>query len=184
MAVYISQAFERVLFSPPEVKVLVAQLSDSLPSRGLWPDRLPCPWNSPGENLGVGNNSLLHGIFLILAWNPSLPHCRQILDCVSHQGSPVSCVCVRCCRVRQHMDCSPPGSSVHEVLQGRILVCVAIPSSLSLKIFKLLLQDMTTRRQHFPGNQSLSGRGGLKLENRMKCARSSTPKLVSCDFFF
>ena len=25
------------------------------------------------------------------------------------------------------MDCSPPGSSVHGILQGRILECVAIP---------------------------------------------------------
>ena len=30
------------------------------------------------------------------------------------------------------MDCSPPGSRVHEILQARILECVAMPSSLDL----------------------------------------------------
>ena len=29
-------------------------LSDSVRPRGLWPDRLLCPWDSPGKNTGVG----------------------------------------------------------------------------------------------------------------------------------
>ena len=33
-------------------------------------------------------NSLLQGIFPPQGWNPGLPHCRQILYHVSHQGSP------------------------------------------------------------------------------------------------
>ena len=37
---------------------------------------------------GMGSHSLLHGIFLTQGWNPSLPHCGQILYCLSHQGSP------------------------------------------------------------------------------------------------
>ena len=38
------------------------------------------------------------------------------------------CVCVLNCFtcVCSHMDCSPPGSSVHELLQARILEWVAI----------------------------------------------------------
>ena len=36
------------------VKVLVTQfVFDSLPPHGLWPTRLPCPWNSLGKNTGV-----------------------------------------------------------------------------------------------------------------------------------
>ena len=40
------------------------------------------------ENTGVGNHSLLQGIFLRQGSNPSLPHRRQILYHLSHQGSP------------------------------------------------------------------------------------------------
>ena len=46
------------------------------------------PWNSPGQNTGVGSCSLLQGIFPTQGSNPGLPHRRQILDCLSHQGSP------------------------------------------------------------------------------------------------
>ena len=43
--------------------------------------------DSPGKNTGVGCHALLQGIFLTQRSNPRLPHCRQILYCVSHQGS-------------------------------------------------------------------------------------------------
>ena len=33
--------------------------SHSLVSNSLWPHRLDSPWNSPGQNTGVGNLSLL-----------------------------------------------------------------------------------------------------------------------------
>ena len=46
------------------------------------------PWNSPGQNTGVGSCSLLQGIFPTEGVNPSLPHCRWILYQLSHQGSP------------------------------------------------------------------------------------------------
>ena len=45
------------------------------------------PWNSPGKNTGVGGHSLLQGIFLTQRLNLGLWHCRQILYCLSHQGS-------------------------------------------------------------------------------------------------
>ena len=44
--------------------------------------------NSPGKNTGVGCHALLQGIFPTLGSNPGLPYCRQILYCLSHQGSP------------------------------------------------------------------------------------------------
>ena len=40
------------------------------------------------ENTGVGCHALLQGIFSTQGSNPSLLHCRQILYCLSHQGSP------------------------------------------------------------------------------------------------
>ena len=58
-------------------------LSDSLRPHGLY-----SPWNSPGQNTGVGSCSLLQGIFPTQGLNPGLPHCRQILYQLSHRGSP------------------------------------------------------------------------------------------------
>ena len=52
------------------------------------PARLLCPWNSPGQNTGVGSCSLLQGILPNQGSNPGLLHCRQILNHLSHQGSP------------------------------------------------------------------------------------------------
>ena len=49
---------------------------------------LHSPWNSPGQNTGVGSLSLLQGIFPTQGSNPGLPQCRQILYQLSHQGSP------------------------------------------------------------------------------------------------
>ena len=44
--------------------------------------------DSPGKNTGVGFHALLQGIFPIQGLNPGLPHCRQILYHLGHQGSP------------------------------------------------------------------------------------------------
>ena len=52
------------------------------------PTRLRCPWNSSGKNTGVDCHSLLQGIFLTQGSNPGLLRCRQILHCLSNQGSP------------------------------------------------------------------------------------------------
>ena len=44
--------------------------------------------DSPSKNTGVGCHALLQGIFPTQELNPGLPYCRQILYCLSHQGSP------------------------------------------------------------------------------------------------
>ena len=49
-------------------------VSDSLPPHGLY-----SPWNSPGQNTGVGSLSLLQGIYPTKGSRPGLPHCRQII---------------------------------------------------------------------------------------------------------
>ena len=61
--------------------------SDSVMSDFLRPHGLNNPWNYPGQNTGVHSFSLLQGIFPIQALNPGLPHYRQILYHLSHQGS-------------------------------------------------------------------------------------------------
>ena len=45
--------------------------------------------DSPGQNTGVGCHALFQGIFPTQGSNPGLPHCRQILHHLSHQGSPL-----------------------------------------------------------------------------------------------
>ena len=58
-------------------------------SDSLWPRGLPVLWNSPGKNTQVGCHSLLQGIFLIQGSNSGMSHFRQVLNCLSHQGSPL-----------------------------------------------------------------------------------------------
>ena len=61
--------------------------SCSVVSDSLQPRRLYSPWNSPGQNTGVGSLSLLQGIFPTQGSNPGLPHCRRILYQLSYQGT-------------------------------------------------------------------------------------------------
>ena len=56
-------------------------VSDSLWSHGLY-----SPWNPPGQNTAVGSRSPLQGIFPTQGLNSGLPHCRQILYQLNHQG--------------------------------------------------------------------------------------------------
>ena len=44
--------------------------------------------DSPGKNTGVGCHALLQGIIPTQGLNSGVPHCRQILYPLSHQGSP------------------------------------------------------------------------------------------------
>ena len=62
--------------------------SCSVVSDSSWPHGLYSPWNSLGQNTGVGSLSFLQGIFPTQGSNPGLLHCRQILYQLSHQESP------------------------------------------------------------------------------------------------
>ena len=62
--------------------------SHSVMSDSLWPHGLYSPWNSPGQNTGLGALSLLQGIFPTQGLKPGLLHCRRILHQLSHKGSP------------------------------------------------------------------------------------------------
>ena len=63
------------------------------------PTRLPHPWNSPGKNIGVG--------------------CHFLLQCVKVKSERE--VAQSCPTLSDPMDCSPPGSSIHGILQARVL---------------------------------------------------------------
>ena len=59
-------------------------VSDSLPPHGLY-----SPWDSPGQNTGVGCHVFLQGIFPTQGSKPGLPHCRRIPYQLSPQGNPM-----------------------------------------------------------------------------------------------
>ena len=66
--------------------------SRSVVSNSLQPHGPYSAWDSPGQNTGVGSNSLLQGIFPTQGLNWGLLHCRQILYQLSHQGGPRGCL--------------------------------------------------------------------------------------------
>ena len=75
------------------------------------PRGAPRPWDSPGQNTGVG--------------------CHFLLQCVRVKSE--SEVIQLCPTLGDPMDCSPPGSSVHGIFQARVLEWSAIAfSELSL----------------------------------------------------
>ena len=63
-------------------------MSNSMQPQRWQPTRLLCPWDCPGKNTGVGCHFLLQRIFRTQGSNSGLPHCRQTLYRLSHQGSP------------------------------------------------------------------------------------------------
>ena len=79
-------------------------MSDSVRPHRWQPTRLPRLWDSPGKNTGVG--------------------CHFLLQCM--KGKSESEVAQSCTTLRDPMDCSPPGSSVHGIFQARVLEWGAI----------------------------------------------------------
>ena len=62
------------------VLFIIESESLSVVSYSLRPHGLYSPWNSPGQNTGVGSLSLLQGIFPTQGSNQGILHCRQIQD--------------------------------------------------------------------------------------------------------
>ena len=67
-----------------KMKVKVAQSCPTFAAQGLY-----SPWNSPGQNTGVGSRSLLQGIFPTQGLSQGLLFGRWILYQLSYQGSPI-----------------------------------------------------------------------------------------------
>ena len=82
-------------------------MSNSVRPHRREPTRLPHPWDSPGKNTGVG--------------------CHFLLQCMKVKIE--SQVTQSCPTLRDPMDCSPPGSSVHGIFQARVLEWGAIAFS-------------------------------------------------------
>ena len=82
-------------------------VSNSVRPHRRRPIRLPRPWDSPGKNTGVG--------------------CHFLLQCVKVESE--SEVTQPCPTLSNPMDCSLPGSSIHGILQARVLEWGAIAFS-------------------------------------------------------
>ena len=74
-------------------------MSDSVRPHRRQPTRLPRPWDSPGKNTGVG--------------------CHFLLQSMKEKSQ--SEVAQSCPTLRDPMDCSSPGSSIHGTFQARVL---------------------------------------------------------------
>ena len=72
----------------PKLASRAASESSSVVSDSLKPYGLDSPWNSPGQNTGVGSCSLFQGIFPTQGAKPGLLHCRWLLYQLTHQGRP------------------------------------------------------------------------------------------------
>ena len=82
-------------------------VSDSVWPQRRQPTRLPRPWDSPGNNTGVG--------------------CHFLLQCMKVKSE--SEVTQSCLTLGDPMDCSLPSSSVHGIFQARVLEWGAIAFS-------------------------------------------------------
>ena len=98
-------------------------VSDSSRPHGLQPTRLLHPWHSPGKNTGVG--------------------CHFLLQCMKVKSE--SEVAQSCPTLRNPMDCSLPGSSIHGIFQARVLQWGAI--AFSPRMIRKR-QMKTTMREH------------------------------------
>ena len=78
----------KLLISLVQISFYNESESHSVVSDSQQPHGLYSPWNSPGQNTGVSSLSLRQGIFPTQGLNPGLLHCRQILNQLSHKGSP------------------------------------------------------------------------------------------------
>ena len=65
-------------------------------SSSLRPHGLYSPWNSPGQNTGVGSLFLHERIFPTQGSNPGLLHCRQILLLTELPGTVSDSLICRC----------------------------------------------------------------------------------------
>ena len=93
-------------------------MSDSVRPQRQQPTRLPCPWDSPGKNTGVGCHFLL-----------------QVMKVKSESEGAQSCP-----TLHDPMDCSLPGSSAHGIFEARVLEWVAIafsPNNVRSLLFSL-----------------------------------------------
>ena len=107
-------------------------MSDSVRPHRRQPTRLPRPWDSPGKNTGVGCHFLLQCMKVkreseVAQLCPTLSDpmdCSLVSIIIMEKIYMCVCVCVgpqSCPTPCDPMDHNSPGSSVHGILQARVL---------------------------------------------------------------
>ena len=96
-------------------------VSNSVRPQRQQPNRLPCLWDSPGKNTGVG--------------------CHFLLQCIKVKSE--SEVAQLCPTPSNPTGCSLPGSSVHGIFQARVLEWGAIAFSIPMNIQDLFPLGLT-----------------------------------------
>ena len=99
-----------IILPKPSLVSAAAKLLQSCPTlrpHRRQPTRLPCPWDSPGKNTGVG--------------------CHFLLQCMKLKSE--SEVAQLCLTLSDPMDCSLPGSAIHGIFQASVLEWGAIAFS-------------------------------------------------------
>ena len=112
-------------------------VSDSVQPQRQQTTGLPCPWDFPGKNTGVG--------------------CHFHLQCM--KGKSASEVVQWCPTLSDPVDCSLPGSSAHGIFQARVLERGAIA-------FSPLFPRQHNSPKRKEGNERVTGRKarGLQME--------------------
>ena len=128
-------------------------------SYSVWPQRrqptrLPRPWDSPGKNMGVG--------------------CHFFLQCTKVESE--SEVAQSCPTLRDPMDCSLPGSSIHGIFQARVLEWVAI--AFSENWVETVLKGVNS--WNYPGTYDRSP----SLESKITKNKHTTEHISKADDWF
>ena len=131
--------------------------SRSVVSDSLWPHSLYSPWNSLGQNSGVGSLFLLHGMFSTQGLNPDHLHCRQILYQLSHKRNP---------RILKWVaypfssgSSQPRDQTRVSCIAGRFFTNWAMPNAIAHVYIKVLAQTVTQEKYLLsPSSRSKSNR--------------------------
>ena len=119
---------------------VVSVVSDSLRPHRWQPTSLRCSWDSPGKNTGVG--------------------CHFLLQCMKVKSE--SEVAQSCPTLRDTMDCSLPGSSVHGIFQARVLEWGATAFS----VYKIANENCCTAQGTVQSSQVCEDLNGKEIQGR------------------
>ena len=89
------------------------------------PIRLPCPWDSPGKNTGVG--------------------CHFLLQCMKVKNENE--VAQSCLTLRDPMDCNLPGSSIHGIFQKKSMGEAIKPHSPEMGLYRLHVESLKKKKK-------------------------------------
>ena len=131
-------------------------MADSVQPHRWQPTRLRHPWDSPGKNTGVG--------------------CHFLLQCMKVKSESEDAQ--SCPALRDPMDCSLPGSSIHGIFQARVLELGAIAFSDSILCSDLKRKEMLKKKKRGVICIHIADSFSCIIETNTKSWSNYTPKKV------